>query len=539
VRVNGTENFLTLTQFERVDSPEGLRVKDTKFIPPATASCVPLVVFKGGPEAPVENLVPCLDTTATDNPFLYFETLEDSTLRADELVSGEYVNVDGDISRVLYGENIKGCSPEHNAFFKVGHKVYVFRVFVNGEASFHHAEIDNCPLVADFRFFEPGHVQFQCSPTDTVLYDPCNSGDVVERLDLTVNASVFQCQEANLNIRHFEGNLTVSVYGSDAEDDSESVSILPFNDTTTGKCVGGQSPVLFLARSNGETYFLDLSTGKLHFLASDTCGPHSCLELSVLHTESGLVVGVFDYSTNDYLVLNLACPSSPAVSRVHYNSPPARVTLAASGTTQQCPPCNERDIPSASSTPLTPSGGSATGPDVTSPDEPSIATPDQGNNLAAATDSGTLIGVSIGVIVTVVLAAALVILSIVALVWFQKSKRSSSSSSSTGESDVTAGACREGEIDSATGVSGESDASSAVESIPVLPIGEDVVDAVAVSPSEADDPGEQMVMVATGNTADRTRFTPGEVRDNYDERTEREQDCNDMEHKMWNMESAL
>jgi hypothetical protein len=416
VRVNGTENFLTLTQFERAASPEGLRVKDTKFVPPFTASCVPLVVFEGGPEAPVENLVPCLDTTSANNPFLYFETLVDSTLRADELVSGEYVDVDGDISRVLYGENIKGCSPEHNAFFKVGHKVYVFRVFVNGEARFHHAEIENCPLAADLQFFEPGYLQFQCSPTDTVLYDPCNSGDVVERLDLTVNASVYQCPEANLNIRHFQGNLTVSVYGSDAEDDAESVSILPFNDTTNGKCVGGQSPVLFLARSNGETYFLELSTGKLHFLASDTCGPHSCLELSVLHTESGLVVGVFDYSTNDYLVLNLACPSSP-VSRVHYNSPPARVTLVASGSTQQCPPCNEGDFPSASSAPLTPSGGSATGPNVTSRDEPSIGTPDQGNNLAAATDSGTLIGVSIGVIVTAVLAAALVILSIVALVW--------------------------------------------------------------------------------------------------------------------------
>jgi hypothetical protein len=84
-------------------------------------------------------------------------------------------------------------------------------------------------------------------------------------------------------------------------------------------------------------------------------------------------------------------------------------------------------------------------------------------------------------------------------------------------------------------VSGEFDASSAAESIPVLPIGEDVGDAVAVSPSEADDPGEQMVMVATRNTADRTRFTPGEVRDNYDERIEREQDFNDMEHKLRNM----
>ena len=97
------------------------------------------------------------------------------------------------------------------------------------------------------------------------------------------------------------------------------------------------------------------------------------------------------------------------------------------------------------------------------------------------------------------------------------------------ESDVTAGASREGEVDSASGVSGASSA------IPVLSIGEDVGDAVVVSPSEADDQGEQMVMVATRNTADRTRFTPGEVRDNYDERTEREQDFNDMEHKLRNM----
>ena len=407
VRINGTENFLTRVKFD--SSPSGIRVKEMNYVQPETPSCVPLVVFEGGPEAPVDKLVPCLDLTSEER-FLYFETLVDSTLKTDDLVSTRYLRIEGDISPVLYGENIKGCSPQHNAFFKMGNKVYVFRIFVDGVAAFHTADsgVEDCPLVAaDFQFFEPGYLQFQCSPTDSVLYDPCNSGDVVERLDLTVNASVFQCLEANLNIAHFQGNLTVSLYGTDVEDGH---IILPFSDTTTGRCVGGQSPVLFLSRRSGETHFLELSTGKLHFLASDTCGPHSCLELSVLHTASNLFVGVFDYSTNDYLVLNLACPGSPAVSRVHYTSPPARITLLASGSTESCPLCNERELPT------TPSSGSATGPNVTSRDDPSITIPDKGRNLAT-TDRGTFIGIGIGGAFTVVFGVLLVFLAIAALFW--------------------------------------------------------------------------------------------------------------------------
>lgn len=420
VRINGTENFLSLVRFERSSSRQGLQVKDKVFIKPKTASCVPLVVFEGGPEAPVQNLVPCLDLTS-QVPFLYFEVLDDFSLRSDQRWPNEYFPVNGDISRVLYGDSVnggRGCSPPHNAFVKIGPKVHVFRIFADS-AEFHlaEAEIENCPHVADFQFFKPDSLYFKCSPDDAVLYDVCNSEKVEERFDMTVNVSIYQCPDANLNVHHFQGNLTVEVYGGDAEDEAGRVFTLPFNDTTTARCVGDQMPLLFLARSNGETHFLDLSTGELHFVASNTCGPHSCLELSVLKG-SNLVVGVFDYSANNYLVLNLACPSSPLVSRVYYTIPPARIIVVASGGIQTCSPCDGEKQPPA--TPGIPESNATTtsGPILTtkSSDKPSVTNADQGNNLAA-TDSRTVIGVGVGVVVTVILAAVVVVVAILVFVW--------------------------------------------------------------------------------------------------------------------------
>ena len=416
VRINGTENFLSLVRFERSSSRQELQVKDKVFIKPKTASCVPLVVFEGGPEAPVQNLVPCLDLTS-QVPFLYFEVLDDFSLRSDQRWPNEYFPVNGDISRVLYGDSVnggRGCSPPHNAFVKIGPKVHVFRIFADSaEFHFAEAEIENCPHVADFQFFKPDSLYFKCSPDDAVLYDACNSEKVEERLDMTVNASVYQCPDANLNVHHFQGNLTVEVYGGDAVDEGGRVFTLPFNDTTTAKCVSGQTAVLFMARSNGETHFLDLSTGELHFVASNTCGPHSCLELSVLKG-SILVVGVFDYSTNNYLVLNLACPSSPVVSQLYYTSPPAMLTLVPIGNTRPCSPCDKGPPITSSETP-TPSNSPVTttstlSPTTNSSKEPSV---DRGSSLSLG---GDVIGVTAGGSIVMFIAAVMVSVAVVVAV---------------------------------------------------------------------------------------------------------------------------
>ena len=407
---NGSKNFLSLVRFEGSSSRQRLQVKATELIPPDARSCVPLVVFEIGPEALVQNLVPCLDLTSQSH-FLYFEVLDrDFTrLRSDPSPSwpNEYFPVNGDISRVLYEDGVngsRGCFKSHNAFVKIGPKVHVFRIFADS-AEFHFAEagIENCPHVADFQFFQPDSLYFKCSPDDAVLYDACNS-EVVERLDMTVNASIYQCPDANLNVHHFQGNLTVEVYGRDVEDEGGRVFTLPFNDTTTAKCVGGQTAVLFVARSNGETHFLDLSTGELHFVASNTCGPHSCLELSVLKG-SNLVVGVFDYSTNNYLVLNLACPNSPVVSRVYYTIPPAIFTLVPIGNTRPCFPCNNKgppitssQIPTPSNSPVTTTPPTSTlSPTTNSSEVPSV---DGGSSLSPGKDViGPAIGGCIGLLI--------------------------------------------------------------------------------------------------------------------------------------------
>ena len=416
---NGTQNYLTVVDFEESFDPPNFTGRETKLVPPNTASCVPLLVFEQA--GLVENLVPCLNIT--QHHFLYFETLNPalSVLEGNTYVSQRYIPVDGHVSHLLYGDginNARTCSPPHNVFFKVNREMYVFRIFDN-HAEFYRdeASIEKCPFTEEFDFFEPNLLRVQCSATDVALYDPCSSQDVEERLDLSVNATIFQCAKADLNIHHFEGNLTVELYGASiGRDDIVSTIELPFNDTVTGRCVGDTAPVLFLTRGNGETHFLELSTGKLEFLATNTCGPHSCLNLNVLQRGKGLFVGVFDYSSNTYIVLNLTCRDSTIISRVPYAGPPARLTLVGSGKTSQCLPCNDRgpvttptDQPTVSVSPHTQPTASDTPP---SEADPEISTGSSGRRLALQSEVIAATG-SVGAVLVLAVAILAVVIALV------------------------------------------------------------------------------------------------------------------------------
>jgi hypothetical protein len=508
---NGTDNFLALANFEWVSNKIGYRVKKILLVPPTAPDCIPLAVFHGGPEAPVENLVPCLNITSADNSYLYFErlvlsmaSLADSTLLSHTL---EYIQIpERNVSPLLYRGGVTTCSPPYNVFMKVGVRVPVYRIFKH-TAMFHYsaAEIQDCSGVKNIELFEPDYLRLQCSPTDVVIYDPCSTENIVERRDLTVNATVFQCPDADLNVYHFEGHLKFEAYGSAVPSHPFGGFKLPFNDTTTGRCVGARSPVLLLARGSGETYLLELSSGNLQFVAVDTCGPNVCLDVSVLKTGRSSFAGVFDYSNNTYVVIDLRCPKSPVVSRVYYNTHrPARLALAAIGNTRHCSPCSMSTPPRPETTTTT--------EDSTSSQDTSVES--GGNNLAAS-NTGALIGAGAGGgVVVVVLAVVMVLLAVIVIVQSRP--------------------CEHLRLPSAPSTSGDTELSSLPEHpvapIPQIPGDVTVNESVRVS-SQAVAQEDRRAMVPPADTADRTRFTHTEVHDNYHKRTQNENDSNNFEQK--------
>ena len=417
---NGTQNFLALVELEH-SSTHAFEMKRQVLIPPVT-DCVPLRVFDRGPVASVRYIVPCLDTTS-NKPFLYFEQLvlnfadlASSTLIVDERISRQYIPIDGGgVSPLLYQDGDGGdtsCSPPQNVFIKVGSRVAVFRLFDFHNAEFQIAEpIEDCPSTESFERFEPDLLRIECAPTDIAIYEVCGKQRVIERYDTTVNATVFQCSDANVNVHIFGGNLTFAPYDS-GDDVTDDVITLPFNDTASAQCVGRQPPILFLARSSGDTYLLELSTGKAHSLAADTCGPYSCLDLRVLETKHGYIVGMFDYSNHSYLVMNLSCPSSPIISHAYYDNPPIVSTLLLSTTTQPCVPCSVEQ-------PTTAPPHSIAGDTTRKPSNvPTSNPPPSVNTAPHLADRGekTLVGVTAGSVVFVVLAVVMVTLVIIVAV---------------------------------------------------------------------------------------------------------------------------
>ena len=416
---NGTQNYLVLMQLEHTSNPNGLQENGFVYVPPESA-CVPLQVFDRGSDVPVRYFVPCLDTSS-DQPYLYFEhfklepDLTSSTLTSNPRISRKFIRIDrGNISSLLYRDDVDtACSPAQNVFMKVGSKVVLFRLF-SDNAVFHldANPIENCSNTESFAAFEPDRLRIQCSSNDIAIYEPCSSESVVERYDTAVNGTIYQCSAASLNVYHTLGNLTVVPYGSVVDDVINDDIMLPFNDTTDAQCVGGESPILFVTRKNGETFFVELSTGELHFVATNTCGPASCLNLNVLEMASGIIVGVFDYSSNTYVLLNLTCPGSPALSRTHYRDPPIQFTLVPSENTRPCPLCNRAELP-PSSDPTTENTKQPS--DIVPDEEPpvSLGTPlgldDQSNHkttLIGATSSSiaVMVLISIATVAMVIMA---------------------------------------------------------------------------------------------------------------------------------------
>ena len=414
----GTQNYLALVQFRHTTSLEGFQVKELVYVAPKS-SCVPIQIFVRKSSGPLKYFVPCLDTTS-DRPFIYFEYLHletditNSTLADNTYYSKQYITINKEsLSQLVYGTDAT-CFPPHNVFMKVGTRVVSYRIF-HDVTDFRLAAppIENCFNTEDFRVFEPVQLRVQCAADDVALYDPCHSESVVERYNTIVNATVFQCSAAAVNVYHFQGHLSIVSYGDVRDDVMEDIT-LPFNDTTNALCVGGDTPTLFLSRSNGEAYVVDLSTGILHYLAANTCGPYSCLRLNVLEMDSGIIVGVFDYSNNTYVVLNLTCPGILVLSRMHYPNPPIMFTLVLSKNTWPCLHC-EADRPDTRPTPG-PTTEDPTHPDGTIATDPSIGidTPTQrGSGLDASDNSHAVIGATAGTVVMVVLALVMVTLVIV------------------------------------------------------------------------------------------------------------------------------
>jgi hypothetical protein len=492
---NGTQNYLVLVELEHTSNPDSLREKKLVYVPPESA-CVPLQVFDRGSGVSLRYFVPCLDTTS-DQPFLYFEQfkletdLSSSTLAFNPLISKTFIRIDeGNISPLLYHDDADtACSPAQNVFMKVGSRVVLFRLF-SDNAVFHldANPIKNCSNTEGFTAFQPDRLRIECSPNDVAIYEPCSSESVVERYDTTVNATVYQCAAAAVNVYHFLGNLTVVPYGSVVDDVIDDI-MLPFNDTADAQCVSGESPILFVSRGNGETFFVELSTGELHFVASNTCGPASCLNLNVLEMSSGVIVGVFDYSSNTYVLLNLTCPGSPILSRTHYPDPPILFTLVPTKNTRPCPLCNTATPPPPSSDPTNESTTQPSDTDHTD-EEPPVSV-DRPVGLDASSDDRTAVIAAPSAVMALLIIVAVIM---VIVVYRFRGQSFTPTQSDTNSHDIC----------------------------PITTV--DI-------PCQSDDP-QQRDLVAETNLQDRIRITAAQTADNLAQRTKREDDANNMQQKM-------
>ena len=415
---NNTQNYLALVKFKHTS--DGFQQLEQVCVPPKSP-CVPLQVFGSRLDSGLQYFVPCLNTTS-DNPFLYFEELKlfmtnltRSSLVDDSYISSHFVELTGEsFSKLVYQDREDThCFPKHIVFFKDGSQVMQFRIF-HEEAVFYHLPmpIENCSYTERFDAFEPDQLRIQCSEDNVLIYDPCNAEGVVDQYNTTVNATIFQCSNADVNVFHYQGHLTFKPYGSGSDDVIINDIMLPFNDTRNIQCVGRNitATMLFITRSNGETYLVEPSSGAVHYLAANTCGTHSCMNLNVLEIDSSTIVGFFDYSTNTYTVLNLTCPDSPVISRIPYANPPILFSLMYGSNSQPCPLC--ASIPPDPTTSDTPNPEETGSPSVhtntQADDVPGLAVNDNRRVLFA--------GVSSGAVAVLLLIVATMVLTIVFIV---------------------------------------------------------------------------------------------------------------------------
>ena len=412
---NDTQNYLALVKFKHTS--DGFEQLEQVCVPPK-ATCVPLQVFVSRLDLGLQYFVPCLNTTS-DNPFLYFEELKlfmtnltRSSLVDDSYISRHFIEITGEsLSQLVYQDrDDTNCFPKCIVFFKDGSQVLQFRIF-DEEAIFYHLPmpIENCPYTEQFDAFEPDRLRIQCSADNVLVYDPCNAVGVVDQYNTTINATVFQCSTADVNVFHYQGNLTFKSYGSGSDDIIINDIMLPFNDTRNIQCAGRNIPMLFITRSNGETYLVNPSSGAVHYLAGNTCGAHLCVNLNVLEIDSSTIVGFFDYSNNTYTVLNLTCPDSPVISRIPYGSPPILFSLMYSSKSQPCPVC--ASFPPDPKTPDTLNPN-----DTGSPSVHTNTQADDGPGLVVNDDRTSLFIGATGGVAVVLLLIVVVMVLIIALI---------------------------------------------------------------------------------------------------------------------------
>lgn len=412
---NNTQNYLALVKFKHTS--DGFQQLEQVCIPPK-ATCMPLQVFNSRLDMDLQYFVPCLNTTS-GNPFLYFEELKlfmtdltRSSLVDNSYISRHFIEITGEsLSQLLYRDrDDTHCFPKHIVFFKDGSQVMQFRIFHEEAIFYLPMPIENCPYTEQFDAFEPDRLRIQCSADNVLVYDPCNAEGVVDQYNTTVNATVFQCSTADVNVFHYKGNLTFKPYGSRSDDVIINDIMLPFNDTRNIRCAGRNIPMLFITRINGETYLVNPSSGAVHYLAANTCSTHSCVNLNVLEIDSSTIVGFFDYSDNTYTVLNLSCPDSPVISRIPYANPPILFSLMYSSESQPCPLC--APVPPDPTTSDTPNPNETGSPSVhtntPADDGPELAVNDNRRGLFIGATSGT-VGVLLLIVAAMVLTIVLVV----------------------------------------------------------------------------------------------------------------------------------
>ena len=378
------DSFITLLHLKKGSEPVGLQLVQEKLVPvPYDLNCVPVEVFDRGPNADYRHIAACLNLTSQDGRYVYFLLLEydrdnisSARLVDDTPLSAEYYLItEHGFSKLVYWEPPNtACFIRGNIFMKDGPRVVTFELRDNPrfrQLEEHH-EIEDCPNTLDFSTFEADLLRIQCSVDDVALYDVCRTETVVERYNATLNGTVYQCSEARVNLLLNGTFLDVRPYGIGREDVMDNLT-LPFDDIIRAQCTGKEIPALFLTRKSGGTYLLFLTSGRLFFLAQNSCVGDSCLNLDILRTKYAYITGLFDYNSNEYIVANLSCSDNPVMARVPYLSPLALTAMVLNKSTWPCHCPPQQPTTEPMETPTEPSTESLT--TVTSSEEPSTEAP--------------------------------------------------------------------------------------------------------------------------------------------------------------------
>ena len=321
---NGSQNYQAIVQFGGLTSENGVDFVKTELLPvPADGDCVPIETFDRGQYSSYRYFVACLSHRSGRLIFLELHLDKDNISNAElvhnsDEISHDFYLIPGEntsISRLLFRadrESFSACSVTDNVFFKVGPEVVAFE-FRETPVFRSAAELINCPNTLSISLFQHDHLRVQCSNDHSILVGVCVEEEI--HYNRSLNGSLYRCSEAYLNVS-LVGRV-IKVQSRVAWEGVPNIT-LTFNDTRDAVCVGKTLPTLFIARDSGETVAVDLKNGLVTHVANNSCINDVCLAVDTLETKNGYIVGVFDYDSNQYVVFNTSCPSSPISPRLHY-----------------------------------------------------------------------------------------------------------------------------------------------------------------------------------------------------------------------------